>query len=233
MTQSITSIDTSTAATTADTSLLSSSTSGNSALGKDAFLKLLVAQISNQDPLKPMDDTAFVAQLAQFSSLEQMMSVNTKLDTIATGQQSVTNSGLTTLIGKSVTVGGSTVALDGTQSSIPLNFTLSSDATTVDVNIANSDGKTIRTMSLGATKAGLANGAWDGRDDQGVMQAQGTYSVSIAAKASTGTTVNVSQETTSTLQAVTYSSTGTATLELSNGVSASASTLVRVDGQTK
>ena len=52
-------------------------------LGKEDFLRLLVAQISHQDPLKPMDDTAFVAQLAQFSSLEQTMGINTRLDALA------------------------------------------------------------------------------------------------------------------------------------------------------
>ncbi len=53
------------------------------ALGKDAFLNLLVTQLQHQDPTKPMDDTAFLAQLAQFSSLEQLQSMNTSLTTIA------------------------------------------------------------------------------------------------------------------------------------------------------
>jgi len=59
---------------------LTSATQGQQSLGKDDFMKLLVAQISHQDPLKPMDDTAFVSQLAQFSSLEQTMGINQRLD---------------------------------------------------------------------------------------------------------------------------------------------------------
>jgi len=55
-------------------------------LGKDAFLKILLAQIQNQDPLKPTDSTAMVAQLAQFSTLEQLQNLNTKLDQLVEGQ---------------------------------------------------------------------------------------------------------------------------------------------------
>ena len=51
----------------------------NDALGRDAFLKLLVTQLEHQDPTKPQDDTAFIAQLAQFSSLEQLTQANTTL----------------------------------------------------------------------------------------------------------------------------------------------------------
>ncbi|MBS1818579.1 MAG: hypothetical protein JSU08_11660 [Acidobacteria bacterium] len=55
----------------------------NNALGKDAFLNLLVTQLQHQDPTKPMDDTAFLAQLAQFSSLEQLQQMNQSLTTIS------------------------------------------------------------------------------------------------------------------------------------------------------
>ena len=55
-------------------------TSGNSELGKDAFLQLLVAQLQHQDPMKPMEDTAFIAEMAQFSSLEQMQNMNKLLE---------------------------------------------------------------------------------------------------------------------------------------------------------
>src|SRR5882724_60511 len=91
---------------------LASATSSNQALGKDAFLKLLVAQISHQDPLKPMDDTAFVSQLAQFSSLEQTMGINTRLDALSTQMQGGQNTAIASLVGKSITVKGSITTLE-------------------------------------------------------------------------------------------------------------------------
>lgn len=77
-------------------------------LGQDAFLKLLVAQLSNQDPLQPTDDTQFISQLAQFSSLEQMQNVSKGVDTL----NSTTQSGQTqstflqgvSLVGKTIEV---------------------------------------------------------------------------------------------------------------------------------
>ncbi|MDU2066230.1 MAG: flagellar hook capping FlgD N-terminal domain-containing protein [Sporomusaceae bacterium] len=78
--------------TTPTTNTNSSTTTSNSALGKDDFLKLLITQMQNQDPTKPQDDTQMIAQLAQFSSLEQMQNLN------ATAQMAQA----TTLIGKVV-----------------------------------------------------------------------------------------------------------------------------------
>lgn len=80
---------------------------GNSELGRDAFMKLLVAQISNQDPLEPTGQEQFISQLAQFSSLEEMQQVNENLLGLAVLQQGnalvqqLTDS--SSLIGKNVT----------------------------------------------------------------------------------------------------------------------------------
>jgi flagellar basal-body rod modification protein FlgD len=84
---------------TSSAGLLSANAAGNSPLDKNAFLKLLIAQMSNQDPLKPADDTAFVSQLAQFSSLEQMQNMNTNMSSMV-NNQTITQS--TSFIGKAV-----------------------------------------------------------------------------------------------------------------------------------
>lgn len=95
----------------------STSTSGTNGMDKDAFMKILITQMQNQDPTKPMDDTQFISQMAQFSSLEQMTNVNTGLD-ILTQMQTTTQA--LTLVGKTVSlkVSGSTDPVSGKVDSI-------------------------------------------------------------------------------------------------------------------
>ena len=207
---------------------LGNATKQNSALGQDAFMKLLVAQISHQNPLKPMDDTAFVSQLAQFSSLEQAMGTNKRLDFLATQQQGVANTDVANLVGKNVTVKGSSVSIDGTGFSQPVHFTLGENADKVSVSIKDASGKTVRSLQVGAHQAGLVNVAWDGRDENGVSQPAGRYTVQVDAKNAAGAPVSASQETTGKLTSVNYAN-GYAKLVLDNGVEAPASDLISVN----
>lgn len=75
---------------------------GNSMLGKDAFLKLLITQLQNQDPTNPMDDREFIAQMAQFSSLEQMQNMTKAMESLLLSQQQSQLMNYTTFIGKDV-----------------------------------------------------------------------------------------------------------------------------------
>lgn len=207
---------------------LSSASQQNSALGKDAFMKLLVAQISHQDPLKPMDDTAFVSQLAQFSALEQSMGTNKRLDFLATQNQGMANTDVASLVGKQVTVRGSSLTIDGSGFNTPVHFTLGDNAEKISVSIKDATGKTVRTMQVGSHSAGLVNIAWDGRDDNGTSQPAGTYTVSVDAKNAAGSPVSASQQTTGMLKSVNYEN-GYAKLVLDNGVEAPASDLISVN----
>jgi flagellar basal-body rod modification protein FlgD len=206
--------------------LVSASNSSN-AMGKDAFMKLLVAQISHQNPLKPMDDTAFVAQLAQFSALEQTMGINKRLDDLTTAQRGTANTELGALVGKKVTVRGTMTSLDSSGIGAPISFTLDGNAKTVDVNIADATGKTVRTIHVGAQAAGLTKITWDGRNNDGLAQPPGPYTVSVVAKDGDNA-VSVSQETTGTLVGIDFSK-GYPNLQLDNGVSAPASDLLRIN----
>ncbi|WP_088187722.1 flagellar hook capping FlgD N-terminal domain-containing protein [Desulfosporosinus sp. FKA] len=99
-------IDGTNSAASASNTKNTSNTNSNSILGKDDFLKLLVTQMENQDPMNPMDDTQSIAQMAQFSALEQMTNIATGMDTLNTNfsaynQQSLLAQGAA-LIGKSV-----------------------------------------------------------------------------------------------------------------------------------
>ena len=108
-------------------------TTGKSSLGKDDFMKLMISQLQNQDPLNPMDGTAFSAQLAQFSSLEQLTNLNTymkqSLDANATLTQSINNTLITGLIGKGVKLSGGDLKVNG-QDSITLGYNLPTEAKT-------------------------------------------------------------------------------------------------------
>lgn len=200
-------------------------------MGKDAFMKLLVAQISHQNPLKPMDDTAFVAQLAQFSALEQTMGINKRLDDLTTAQRGTANTELGALVGKKVTVRGTMTTLDSSGIGAPISYTLDGNAKTVDVNIADANGKVVRTIHVGAQAAGLAKITWDGRNNDGMSQPPGPYTVSVIAKDGENT-VSVSQETSGTLVGIDFSK-GYPNLQLDNGVSAPASDLLRINSATK
>lgn len=102
------------------TSSSSSSTSGNKVdeLGENDFLKLLTTQLENQDPMNPMDNTQFISEMAQFTSLKQVSSINTTLTSLS-GQQ--LSNVATALIGKTITAldpSDSTKTISGTVSSV-------------------------------------------------------------------------------------------------------------------
>jgi flagellar basal-body rod modification protein FlgD len=199
-------------------------------MGKDAFMKLLLAQISHQNPLKPMDDTAFVAQLAQFSALEQTIGINKRLDDLATQQRGTANTQLGALVGKNITVRGTMTTLDSAGIGAPISFSLGDKATTVEVKIADATGKAVRTINVGASNAGLVKMTWDGKGDNGLAQPPGPYTISVVAKDGDNP-VLVNQETSGNLIGIDFSK-GYPNLQLDNGVSAPASDLLRIN-QTK
>jgi flagellar basal-body rod modification protein FlgD len=144
-------------------------------LGKDEFMKLLVTQLQNQDPLEPMDSSEFIAQLAQFSSLEQLQNINDKLDDLTSQLSDAAN-----LIDHEVEALGTIVKVeDGVSDKI--YFDLASEATAVFASISNSDGVYVRTMQVGPLSAGRQTLAWDGTDDNGNAVPDGKYTVDIQA----------------------------------------------------
>lgn len=214
------------AASSAGSSNSSGGATGTQTLGQDAFLKLLMAQLSNQDPLNPTDGTEFVTQLAQFSLVEQSQSQSTTLGQIQTQLQGLTNSDATALVGKSVTMSGNTMAFDGTD---PCNSaaTLGGAASSVTVQISDSSGNVVRTMQLGAQPSGTLNFTWNGLEDNGQTAPAGNYTVAVNATASGGATIPVQQTVTGTVTSVSFSQ-GYPTVTLNNGTTAPVSELSTV-----
>jgi len=159
-------------------------------LGKDEFLKLLLAQISAQDPLNPMDDKEFIAQLAQFSSLEQAMQTNERLALLQVMESASANAQVTGLIGKSIVAQGDGLNIAGGVAP-DIRMDLSSAAQQVTVRIIDETGKVVRTLELGNRPAGDLTVAWDGRNDLGIALADGNYRVQVEAVDSQGNDVGI------------------------------------------
>ena len=161
------------------TSYTSTATDLNT-LGKEDFLTLLVAQMENQDPLEPQDSTEFIAQLAQYSSLEQQITSNEKLDSIGeqiTGLVNATNA--FNLLGRDVVAATDNFNLsDG---SIDLGIQLDESASAATLNVLDSSGSVVASLSLSDLAAGNNFVTWDGTDASGEKLPAGTYSLSVSA----------------------------------------------------
>ncbi len=129
------------------------------ALGKEDFLKLLVTQLRNQDPLSPLDGAEFSAQLAQFSSVEQLISISEKLDSQAASAAEGTLSTQTmlgaTMIGRDVTIRGSEVTADGSEPP-RLALELGSSARDVTIEVFDKQGNRLGSQSFQNLAAGRA-----------------------------------------------------------------------------
>ncbi|MAE69532.1 MAG: flagellar hook capping protein [Gemmatimonadetes bacterium] len=183
----------------------------SSDFGKDEFLKLLVTQLSHQDPLSPMDNTAFVAQLAEFSALEQMTLVNENIEAQQSLIQGNTNSLTTSFIGKEVLAYGNAIDRDTSSETHDLTFELQSDAD-VTITITDSAGSTVRTIEESAMSTGRNTIEWDGKDGYGNDLAAGDYTFTVSATSDTGELVQTQTFTSGTVTGVRFGGGGSVLL---------------------
>ena len=168
-----------TGTTTGGLAAATNSATGKQALGKDAFLQLLVTQLKNQNPLDPQDNSEFVAQLAQFSSLEGITTLNTTVSGIAGNYNSSQALQASSLVGRSVIAQTDKAVVDTSKS---LNGSVVVPASgAVSVTIKDTEGKVVRTIDMGTQKAGNASFIWDGKDASGAVAAAGTYTFTASA----------------------------------------------------
>lgn len=168
----------------------SNSNSSLSQLGDDynKFLTLLTAQISNQDPLAPVDSTQFVQQLAQLSQVEQAVQTNSQLETLSNQVAGLMNLGGTDLLGREVAVSSNVLELEN--GAVNSTYTLAAQATEVSAVISDPLGRVVRTLTgLSGTPGQETALNWDGKDDFGNAQLAGKYTVEMRATDATGAAV--------------------------------------------
>ena len=144
-------------------------------LGRDEFLNLMVAQLKHQDPMNPSDSQNFLAQLAQFSTLEGIQNLNTSVDAMAGQLKATTTMQATSLVGHAVLVPTDQVLMQGSGLTGNVNVT---DATqNLQVEISDASGTLIKRMNLGPAATGDFRFEWDGTDGSGNAMPPGIYKV--------------------------------------------------------
>jgi flagellar basal-body rod modification protein FlgD len=182
---SIPSVNTTSYGTSSTTNDQTSSSSGAEKLGMDQFLNLFIAQLKNQDPMNPLDSSEFTAQLAQFSSVEQLYGMNSKLgnieETLNSQNEQRDNLGY---IGKTVKADDNTMVVgDGTVQ--PGSYSID-EGGNVTIDVYDNQGQRVRTLYQGIEDKGEHGVNWDGRDDAGNLVGDGTYTFEITARDENG-----------------------------------------------
>jgi flagellar basal-body rod modification protein FlgD len=155
-------------------------------------MRLLIAQLQNQDPLSPMDNQEFAVQLATFNSLEQLVGLNEKLETLASQQGLASQFNSAALIGKQVIGKGSEVNLGG--GDVSLHYELAGNAAKVTVKVLNNSGAIVRQIEPGSQTAGAQSVTWDGKNSLGERLPLGPYSFEVIATDSAGNALPVSKQ---------------------------------------
>ncbi len=192
--------------------LYSSGTSDNSVMGKDDFLQLMLTQLKNQDPLNPMEGTEFAAQLAQFTSLEQLMNLNDAMDTSINANyyltQSINNTLSSTLIGKSVKLSGNGFKYSG-QEDVTMGYNLSGPASSVNVKVYNSAGQLVKTIENAPGSSGDNKLVWDFTDNDGDTVPEGEYTFEVEAVDGNGDSIAADQYVLGLIEGVKFTDYGT------------------------
>jgi flagellar basal-body rod modification protein FlgD len=197
------------------TSAQSAATGASSVLNKDDFLKLLVTQLQHQDPLNPLDDKEFIAQLAQFSSLEQMSNVASGIEALTKTVAKQESLSAASYIGKNVVADGKTITkLDSGVT--PLYFTLNDAAATVSINVYDQNKNIVQTQTLNSMQAGEYTFSWDGLNYNGKSADNGQYNVYFSASGANGKPVFVETQVSGTITGLSKTSDGV-TFKLSDG----------------
>ncbi len=184
-------------------------------MGQTAFLTLFTTQLQNQNPLDPMENEAFVAQLAQFSQLEATTKMSDSLQTLVSSMSGERMSSAASLIGKTVAVSDGKAIKTGEP--VEGSVSLANDVDSITLKVYSSSGALVRTGQIGAQKKGEYPFSWDGKDAEGNPLADGTYRIE-ATVTRFGTPTKAPVSTMASVRSVTTDAvTGDLKVELNDG----------------
>jgi flagellar basal-body rod modification protein FlgD len=169
------------------------------------FLNMFVAQLQNQDPTAPQDPSQMMSQLAQMTQVEQAYDTNTNLSSLITAQNNSSSMNSVSLIGKTVTANGNSVAFGGSSAaSLKYNLAASSASSTISINDAS--GNTVKTATVGAQSSGNNTFTWDGTNNSGTVVPAGSYTFAVSSTSASGSAVTANTYTTGVVDGVAMSS---------------------------
>jgi len=181
---------------------------GNDKMDKDAFMKLMLAQMKHQDPTNPMQSHELAAQLAQFSSVEQLQNVNSTLAEMRAGQKPSEGFQALNFIGKAVSGDSSKLVRVKGDSNHDFSFTLPDNAKEVSIRVRNSNGEIVRTIKMSDLKKGENSYTWNGQDERGQAMSAGEYQFLVDATTSSGSKLNVKTDFSGTITGLNYTPEG-------------------------
>jgi flagellar basal-body rod modification protein FlgD len=155
-----------------------SATSGALTGSKDEFLRLFMAQLEHQDPLNPQDGSSLVAQLAQFSTVEQATQTNSHLADLTASQASAASASLSSLVGRDCSAGADEFQLDRGGAMPPIQINSTAAMNGASLVITDSTGAEVRRIAIPAA-ARSTQITWDGKTSAGAPAAPGAYKISI------------------------------------------------------
>ena len=177
---------------------------GIEALGKQAFLNLLTTQLQYQDPLKPMESTDFIAQLAQFRELESALETNKTLGSLVERTKALNSLSAAGLLGRHVEIMGGAVAHQAEQPEKIL-YNLNGDATEIVVHVADVGGNVVKTLTMkGLQNIGPHEILWDGKDNNGKMVPSGQYTYAGASINGAGKPVPIEMSSKGEVKGISY-----------------------------
>jgi len=199
-----------------------SSAGGTATEQTQNFLKLLIAQIQNQDPMAPMDASTMTAQMSQLNMVSSMANMNTSMNAMLSQMQSVNFMNQAALIGHSPAVAGNGIAFDG-ENQVMLGASAANPLKSVVATIKDASGNTVNSVDLGSVNTGMTNFIWNGQNADGSTAPAGMYYLSLSGTNSADASENPTAYVASVVASVTKGTNGDAILNLLDGRTINAS----------